>query len=436
MLEEIILESIGEFNKILNHLSSLGRTASVEEMEAACRVGMRRITSHLMEVLIKESGRGYRGTSIACSCGREARFVGYRKKRVQTLFGEITFERAYYHCASCGEGIHPLDEALGVSRKEMSRVLERGICRLAAVESFETAAEDIWELTGASISAKTVQTASEAEGETILVRMQDKARGAVAGEVEIEAEEHPGVLVVGMDGKMVPTLSGYKEMKVAALYDLLPGAKQGGRDEPSVGRTTYIGQITEPDAFGESVWLESLSRGSQNAKEIVVIGDGAHWIWNQAEMHWPEALQILDFWHVKDHLWELGSALWGEGTKKTRKFVGYKLDQIKKGKVGMVIRALTKLKVTGDEKAEILRQTIGYLRTNRHRMNYPKYAKKGYHIGSGVVESACKQFGTRLDGAGMRWSERGASAIAALRALKLSGRWDAYWQPVRQPLLA
>ena len=168
----------------------------------------------------------------------------------------------------------------------------------------------------------------------------------------------------------------------------------------------------------------------------MVIGDGAHWIWNQAQNHWPEAVQILDFWHVKDHIWELGNALWGEGTKKTKRFVGYKLDQIAAGKVGMVIKALSKLEVTGDEKAEILRQTIGYLRTNRHRMKYPKYKKKGYHIGSGVVESACKQFGARLDGAGMRWTERGAGAIAALRALKLSGRWDAYWQPVRQPLLA
>lgn len=436
MLEEIILESIGEFNKILVHLSSLGRAASIEEMEAACRVGMRRITSHLMEVLIKESGKGYRGTSIVCSCGQNAKFVGYRKKRVQTLFGEITFERAYYHCASCGEGIHPLDEALGISRKEMSRALERSVCRLAAVESFESAAEDIWQLTGASISAKTIQTASEAEGETILMRMQNEAKGAVAGEVEIEAEEDPGVLVVGMDGKMVPTLSGYKEMKVAAVYDLMPSGGRDGRSDPSVGRTTYIGQIGDPDTFGESVWVESLRRGSQHVGEIVVIGDGAHWIWNQAEVHWPEALQILDFWHVKDHMWELGSALWGEGTKKTRKFVAYKLSQIKKGKVGMAITALTKIKATTDEKAEVLRQTIGYLRTNRHRMNYPRYVKKGYHIGSGVVESACKQFGARLDGAGMRWSERGASAIAALRALKLSGRWDEHWQPVRQPLLA
>ena len=121
LLEEIIPEIISEVNKILSHLFSLGRTATIEEMEAACRVGMRKISTGLMEALIEKSGRGYEGTSIACSCGRNAKFVGYRKKTVQTLVGEITFERAYYHCASCGEGIHPLDEALGVSRKEMSK---------------------------------------------------------------------------------------------------------------------------------------------------------------------------------------------------------------------------------------------------------------------------------------------------------------------------
>lgn len=400
LLEEIILESIGEYKKIILHLESLGRTATIEEMEVACRAGMRNITSRLMEALLERSTKGYQGTSIFCSCGKRAKFIAYREKTVQTLQGEITFSRAYYHCRFCGEGLCPVDEALGVSRKEISRVLERSICRLATMESFESVAEDIWELTGASVSAKTVQAVSEAAGEKIAQEMRVCAQQAVAGEVEIEQEGEADLICISMDGKMVPTLSGYKELKVAAVYDLLPSANHNGDREPSVGRTTYVGRMDDSDTFGESVWVEAARRGAERAREVVVIGDGAPWIWNQAQSHWPEAIQILDFWHVKDHMWELGSALYGEGTKKTKRFVGYKLDQIVSGKVSKVIGALGKLKVTGDEKSLMLRQTIGYLRVNRHRMRYPKYRGKGYHIGSGVVESACKQFGARLDGAG------------------------------------
>lgn len=439
LLQEIIHESTREFNKILTHLESLGRTATIEEMEVSCRSGLRRISTRLMQTLIEKSDKGYQGTSIPCSCGKRAHFVGYRTKTVQTLLGDITFARAYYHCTSCTEGICPADDALGVSRRQISKALERSICRLATVESFECAAEDIYELTGASVSAKTAQVVAEGVGEKILSQMRKEAGEAVEGKVEIKAQEHPDVLCIAMDGKMIPLTSGqHRELKVAAVYDFMPakGGKGSHDGELIAGHTSYLGQFAEPDVFGESVWAEASRRGGEAAREVVILGDGAHWIWNQAQNHWPEAVQILDFWHVSDHLWELGSALYGDATKKTKTFVSYKLDQIKAGKVTMVIKALSKLKVSGDEKIEKLRQTIGYLRTNRHRMKYPTYRNKGYHIGSGVVESACKQFGARLDQAGMRWTERGAGAIATLRAVRLSGRWDEYWQPVRQPLAA
>jgi hypothetical protein len=354
---------------------------------------------------------------------------------VQTLVGDISYVRAYYYCEHCKEGFSPMDDEIGVGRREMSKAVERSICRLCTVESFENAVEDLYELSGISVSAKSAQMVSEMAGEQMLAQMRRESEEAVNGDRKIEVEEKPEMICITMDGKMIPTTSGHhKELKVAAIYDLVAKDADGGDRGP--GRITYLGQFGDPETFGATVWAEASRRGAEVARKVSVLGDGAKWIWNQAAMHWPEAVQILDYYHATEHVWDIGKVLYGEGTEKTARFVTYKVDQIWNGEVGKVIKALSRLKVADTEKVCRLGQTAEYLRTNQHRMNYPKYREEGYHIGSGIVESAAKQFGARLDQAGMRWTERGAGGIAALRASRLSGYWDMYWKPVRPPLLA
>lgn len=435
ILDQILPEIANEFKKVLSYLESLEHAPTIEEMEAACRVGAHLVSVRLMESLLQNGEKGYVGPSIRCSCGNRIKFHSYRKKIVQTLVGDITYERAYYYCKHCGEGRTPMDDELGVGRREMSKAVERSVCRLCAIESFENASEDLYELSGISVSAKSAQMVSESCGERILHSMRNESKEAVVGDLVIEAEDRPEMVCITMDGKMIPSTSGHhRELKVAAIYDLVDKANGAEGREP--GRTTYLGQISEAETFAEMVWVEAARRGAEVAKKVEVLGDGARWIWNQAATHWPNAVQILDYYHADEHIWDLGKVLYEEGTEKTRRFVTYKLDQIWNGNVEKVITALGRLKVSGSKKQEKLYETIDYLEANKHRMNYPLYRSKGYHIGSGVVESAAKQFGARLDQAGMRWTERGAGAIAALRALRLSGYWDRYWQPVRLPLLA
>lgn len=437
LLEEILPEVTEEFNNILGALSKLGRTPNLEEMETYLHAGMLKIGARIMQSLVTADGGGYKGSRIQCECGASAKFHSYRKRTVQTTMGTPTFERAYYYCESCGRGMSPLCEELGITRRGISRRLERSICRLAAVEPFESVADDIYEFTGASVCAKTAQVVSEAAGEKIGADRRREAAEAVYGEMEIEAEDKPSVLCISMDGKMITTPSGLREMKVGAVYDLMPARKprsNGNELEPR--RITYLGEFAEAESFGESMWVEGTRRGADHAGLLTVLGDGAVWIWNLAKAHWPKAIQILDYYHASRHMWELGNTLYEQGSKKAVRFVTYKLEQIWSGKVGKVIAALRKLKADTQDAAKKLRDTIRYFQANENRMQYPQYRKMGLHIGSGVVESACKQFGARLDQAGMRWSEAGAGAIATLRSLKLSGRWDQYWQPVRHPLLA
>ena len=434
LLNEILSEMNAECKRLIEHLAS-SEEVSIERIESSFRQMMLRIGGKFIELYVGRSDLGYDGKRTECSCGKMAEFEGYRSRVVQTMIGTARIERAYYHCPSCRSGFAPLDQELDLSRRSLSRALERAVCRLAVVESFEQTVEDLYDVGGVSVSAKEAQLVSESIGAAIAVQGAAEVEAVWAEEMRIEAEERPEVLCVEVDGKIVPTREGGRELKVAAVSELVAGAR-ANQQRLEVGKTTYLGRFDCAQDFGRHVWVEAARRGVEDAKVVIGLGDGAPWIWNLMGEQFPNAVQILDFYHASGHLWELGNALYGEGTERAKRFASCKQDQLKAGEVSKVIAALKRLKVADRDKQDKIRLEIGYLQENKDRMQYPTYRERGYHIGSGVVESACKQFGARLDQAGMRWIEPGAGAIAALRALKLSGRWDTYWKPARPPLYA
>jgi hypothetical protein len=433
MLNEIVDEIEAEFKQLAEYLFEMEEPPTLEEIEVSFRQSMHRIGGKFVECYVKSRNYGYMGRRIACSCGSMAESVGYRPKQIQTLIGQAKIERAYYHCKKCGSGFAPIDEELKLSRRSFSKTVERAVCRLAVVESFESTVDDLYDIGGISISAKEAQIVSESVGAELARVQSEEVREVFELDKEVKAEDDAVILLIEMDGKIVPTHDGGRELKVAAISELVVGESP---DDSKIGKTTYVGNFEIAEEFGRYVWTEAARRGVEQANKVVGLGDGAAWIWNRMGEHFPDAVQILDFYHVSEHLWSLGNALYGQGKERTKKFVDYKLSQIWSGQVDKSINALMKLKFADQDKSEKLRIEIGYLQDNRRRMDYPSYKANGYHVGSGVVESACKQFGARLDQAGMRWKEPGAGSIAALRALKLSGRWDDYWKPARPPLYA
>jgi hypothetical protein len=435
LLALILPEVTAEFNQLAEHLSSATRTPSVEEIEVSLRQVMLRLGGKLIEQIVALEGYGKEGTRTKCACGEMAAFEGYRPKTITTMIGVSRIERAYYYCGSCRSGFAPIDSVLGIGSGTFSAAVERGVCSLASVEPFEKVSEHLYDLSAVSVSAKAVQLASESRGARVAEEECALVDAVFRDEEQVEAQDHPEVLCIGLDGKIVSLLDRGRELKVASIYELVR-PKDGTKTKYEPGKTTYLGMFSEPGEFGRHVWVEAMKRGALAARALIVLGDGAPWIWNLAAEHFPDAVQILDIYHAKEHIWGLGGVLYGEGSKKTKRFAEYKCRQIEAGKVGKVISALGKLDVADEKKRKKLRVEIGYFNSNRCRMNYPKYRKAGYHIGSGMVESACKQFGARLDAAGMRWIEAGAGAIAALRALWLSDKWQAYWKPVRPPLYA
>jgi hypothetical protein len=156
---------------------------------------------------------------------------------------------------------------------------------------------------------------------------------------------------------------------------------------------------------------------------VVVVGDGAEWIWNRASM-FVKRCEILDFWHAIEHAWEFAQACYGDGSQQADRWVHQVAEDLRGGKVEEVIARLKRMRPRSPELREKLESLIRYYSNNVTRMKYDEYLRLGYGIGSGAVESAHKQVvHARFRQAGMRWSEIGARRLLALRLLLLNDNW-------------
>jgi hypothetical protein len=177
--------------------------------------------------------------------------------------------------------------------------------------------------------------------------------------------------------------------------------------------------------FAQRVEREAHRRGFDRARRRIVLGDGAAWIWHLADELFPGAVQIVDLYHAKGHLWDVAKAIYGAGTGLAEQWAKLRRDELDDGKIDAILEAL-RPHAAGNEEA---RKCLDYLRRNRNRMRYPEFRAQGLCVASGVVEAGCKvAIGTRLKRAGMHWTVAGADAIIALRCSRLSGRFEDFWQ--------
>jgi len=202
--------------------------------------------------------------------------------------------------------------------------------------------------------------------------------------------------------------------------------------------TTYTGAVETAEEFGKRIYLEAWNRGWSRAPKKVVMGDGAEWIWNLAAEHFPGAIQIVDLYHARQHLWELARRLYPneEGRQKAWMKVHQKrlLDQ---GKIEKLVGVLGAIESGHPEVAEKLRTEADYFERNAERMRYPKFRRQHLFVGSGVIEAGCKTvIASRFKRSGMFWTVRGANAILALRCCQLNGRFEDYWEGRREAIAA
>ncbi len=404
----------------------LGWVADAAELDLATaerrvRDGVRALGARLLAAGLAARGAGKDGPRRACACGGAAGFEGYRAKEVQTLVGWITLRRAYYACPACGAGQAPLDARLGVARDSHSPGVRRLVARFGARLPFAQAAADLAEAAGLQTSASTVRAVTEAVGARRDAQL-DAAAAAWRDGLPPARAAAPARLYVALDGTLVPTVGGqYKEAKVGVV-------RPEGRDRAGAlakAAASYVASFAPAADFGRRLAVEAHRRGLEGAAEVAVLGDGAAWIWTLAEEHFPTATQIVDWYHASERIWELGRARYGDGTAAAARWVERQLDRLAKGEVRVLVRNWRRLKCTAA--AAVRDEQVTYFTNQAGRMAYARYRARGLDIGSGMVEGGAKALiGAREKGAGMRWSEVGANAVAQVRVLLFNAQWDAH----------
>lgn len=422
-------------------------------MELAIRTAMTQLGAALLGQLLA-ADPGHRGPRIDCGAGHQAQFVGYRDKNVDTVLGRVTLRRAYYHCAACGRGIVPRDDDLGVTDASLSPGLRRMVARAAAAEPFATAADLLAELAGIQLSDKRIERSAETDGTTAAKRITTESAAIARGNVAVlptpgERGERPDKLYIAIDGTGVPMVPAAvrdraakspdgrartREVKLACLFTQTR-LDEAGRPVRDPDSTSYVGSFAPADQFATLVHAEARRRGAEHIRQLVVLGDGAPWIWNLATAILPEATPIVDLYHAREHLHGLAAGLTGTLGDAHPEWLAARLADLDAGDIETLVAETERLHPQlPDDIANDTAKALGYFKTNAHRMRYAYFREHGLFVGSGVVEAGCKSIvGQRLKLSGMRWNLPGATGILTLRCHQASDRFDHIWtQPHNQ----
>jgi hypothetical protein len=238
---------------------------------------------------------------------------------------------------------------------------------------------------------------------------------------------------VSMDGATMHLRNeGWRDVKIGVVFDVAVSATQDPATAEVVEmahavHNSYVAHLGGPDVLGEKTWTEARNRGWEQAQATLVVGDGAPWIWNQAALHFATSQQVVDWFHAKEHLIAAARLLKPEGTAAYTRWLNHRETLLYQGHADKIADELEKQATTALANADLLRTEAGYFRTNHRRMNYIELREDEWPIGSGMVESAAKQFKARFAGPGMRWSRTGAENLLPIRAAVLSGRFDQMW---------
>jgi hypothetical protein len=403
------------------------------------RAGLLKLGGSMLEQLLA-ADTGYRGPRVPCGQGHEAVFAGYRDKSFDTALGLVTLSRAWYHCAKCERGLAPRDDGLGIAGTSMSPGLAAMNDIAAVAGPFAGAAHLLEELAGIRLTAKRVERAAEASGAGVAARGRERAALIASRKlVPMPPAPLPDKLYAVIDGTGVPMTSREtagregkgedgrartREVKLAVFFtqDKLDKNGYPVRDRAS---TSVIATFEPAATFGSLVKAEGIRRGAGHVRQLTIIGDGAAWIWGIATDKFPEATQVVDLYHAREHLYSLTRSLEFMLLNRRDEWLAARLEDLDYGDIDAIEAAVRTYPLEGVKKDEAEKE-LGYFLNNAPRMRYHWFRSRGLFVGSGVVEASCKSvIGQRLKQAGMHWTVRGADAIIALRCQEASSQWEA-----------
>jgi hypothetical protein len=217
---------------------------------------------------------------------------------------------------------------------------------------------------------------------------------------------------------------GWHELKTGVFY-LQEQAGHTASGRGVLSEKVVVCWQGDGGELGRRLHWEALRRGLGRAKWILVVADGAPWIWNVAADRWSKAVELLDFWHASEHVWELGRALYGEEAAKD--WVERRLHELRHGQEEQFLAKIARLKGRRGEAGKTIKEQKNYFANQAQRMNYKEIAKRGWPIGSGSVESACAGKQDRFKRRGQFWTRRGVSHLEALIEARENNHWDELW---------
>ncbi|HEY6348801.1 MAG TPA: ISKra4 family transposase [Candidatus Angelobacter sp.] len=428
---------------ILHERRKNGRL-DMEATEMALRLAMHQVSAVALGQLLQCDPPGPDQRQQACSCGQTAPYQALRSRRILTVVGEVELLRPYYLCPHCHHGQFPFDVELDVDHQGLSPGVRRMLSLVGAEAPFDHGRLQMQLLAGLAVTTKAVERTAEALGEDIARGQQEQMQRALQLDLPIVVGQPIPILYVQMDGTGVPVtktertvgkIEGLpartREVKLGCVFTQTTYDPQGFaiRDPQS---TTYTGAIETAEQFGKRLYAEAQNRGWNRAIKKVIMGDGADWIWNLAGLHFPGAIQIVDLFHARQHLWDIARLLYPGEDAHQRQWILRHQPKLDEGKIEKLVAYLRSLQACWPELTETLHKAAAYFERNAERMRYPQFRCQHLFVGSGVIEAGCKTvIGSRLKLSGMFWTIRGANAIVALRCCRLSGRFEDYWEARR-----
>lgn len=388
--------------------------------------GRRLLENLLNDPLLPLPGDASR-TGEKCTAGVE--------REIETLFGPLTLRRNYYHAAATGEGRYPLDTALKLAGP-YTPALARLMSRAGAQTGFEAGSEDLRVYGGLAIQGRQIHRLMQIIGPAVHRAAEAAPNETLSAPipvlyVEVDGTGAPMVPaeLAGRKGKQPDGTAKTREVKLGCVFTQ-HGTDAEGRPVRDPASTTYLCGLETAGDFGTRLRREARRRGLGQSERVVLLGDGAAWVWELGRVNFSSAIEILDYYHAREHLSGLIAALVGADTPAATKLQTRWESWLWAGDVPRLLKtARRRATAGGPTLVAAVATQLGYFDRNRSRMRYGEFRQQGLFIGSGVVEAGCKTVvGQRAKQSGMCWTEAGLLAVLHTRCALLGGQFDAFWE--------
>jgi hypothetical protein len=415
----------------------------LKEAEEKIYHGIFKIGNELLKGMISKVNKSEPiRTTIQGDCGHEQKLVGYRTKKLLTMFGEIEYKRAYYQCQreeqvehkndgeelqkkreKCLCGKAPSDEKWGIHGTRTTPGVQKTISYFCSMLTFEEAAEAFERLLPLGMSARQALNLSRPVGKALAKKEDEEVKtcfdqASQSKTDDPKEEQQPLVkdirrLYIEPDGIMGRMRRGsvpmekyeqerkgdiYRETRVGSVFLAERGNERSELapdvwiDIPKEGSQQYVARRTALGGFDKLLYSLACQSGLSRAEQVVVIGDGAHWIWELADEHFPGSVQIVDLYHAQEHVWDVAHAVFGRTTQEGISWAEQACDLLSHGKIEELVSAIRELPAIAPPPGKtktVPQQAVGYFTTNAERMRYPAFRAQGMHIGSGIAEAGC-----------------------------------------------